>query len=64
MDPKNYHLSVVTLITVTILQPFLKGEITFLSFLQACRFKEYYRNIEDMKMNENIRKLSELNTEK
>lgn len=44
MDPENYHLSMVTLITATILQAFLKGEITFLSFLQACRFRLLQRH--------------------
>lgn len=37
MNPENYQLSVVTLLLVTILQAFLKGERKFLSFLQARR---------------------------
>lgn len=63
MDPENYHLSVVTLLLVTILQVFLKGEITFLSFLHACRLRDYHRHMKDMTVNEEVRKRSELNTE-
>jgi len=42
----------------------LKGEITFLSFLQACRLKARYSQVKDMKVNEKVRKLSELNIER
>lgn len=63
MDPENYHLSLVTLLLVTILQAFLKGEIKFLSFLQSCRLKVCYSHTKDTKVNEKVRKQNELNTE-